>query len=467
MRRPLEDRPFWQLIAPGLGFAAIAGLVALDQGLWFDEIWTLVDFGRLPFGELLTTYGSDNNHPLYTLLARLALLAFGEVAWALRLPAFIFGLLAIVELGRLGRLVLDPVRGALAATILAVAGPQIWFSTNARGYSALLFFSLLATRHLVASRVDSSRRLMLKQALALALGSWVHATMIFVALGQLVGGALLLRDLRRRRVVGAVLLAGLFSLLFHLPILGEMYRFLLGGGGHEKVTSSWNSPLWMLRETAARLGLPLAAALAAAVPALVFGLVGLRRLAATDRMLPAMVLLPALIGGGCMIGLGRNLWPRFFYFELGFAILVAVAALVPGPRRDEGRGRRFWRLAAGSALIVGSALTIVTSRPFMPKQDFAAAASFADTLPAGRVVTVGLARMPCADYLHRPYLAVDDRAELESLLDGRDLWVLDTLPIWLEERRPELARLIADRGRIERRFPGSLGGGSILVWRLR
>ncbi len=442
-------------------------LPALHGGLWFDEIWTLVDFGRLPLGELLTTYGSDNNHPLYSILARVSILIFGEQAWSLRLPALIFGLLSIVELHRLGRLLLGPRRALLAAFILAIAGPHVWFSTNARGYTALLYFSLLATRQLLLMREDRGRGPLIKQALALALGSYVHATMVFVALAQFVGGALVLRGRRRRRALGAVLLAGAVSLALHAPILGEMSDFLLGGEGHAKMSSVWNSPLWMLREAAARFGLPFPVAVIAGLSGLVLGGIGLRRLARIDVMLPVMILGPALLGAVTMIALGRHLWPRFFFFEIGFALLLVVMPLGERPTGSRFGLRRSVDRLLILVLVTLALLSLLRSQPLRPKQDFAGAATHADELPAGRVATVGLARMPYADYIVRPYRAIEKRAELEAMLAEGEVFVIDTLPIFLETRQPEIARLVRERGVVEMRFPGSLGGGDVVIWRLR
>ena len=46
----------------------------LDYGLWCDEIQTLVEHVRRPLDSIVTTLGSDNNHPLYTVSAWLSML---------------------------------------------------------------------------------------------------------------------------------------------------------------------------------------------------------------------------------------------------------------------------------------------------------------------------------------------------------------------------------------------------------
>ena len=45
-----------------VGLALILRFIALGDGLWFDEIQTLVDYARLPAGQVVTTFDSQNNH---------------------------------------------------------------------------------------------------------------------------------------------------------------------------------------------------------------------------------------------------------------------------------------------------------------------------------------------------------------------------------------------------------------------
>ena len=41
----------------------------LGEGLWLDEIITDYEYVRLPYHEIITTYDSENQHFLYTLIA--------------------------------------------------------------------------------------------------------------------------------------------------------------------------------------------------------------------------------------------------------------------------------------------------------------------------------------------------------------------------------------------------------------
>ena len=53
--------------AIGVALFAVALLLrlpGLDSGLWFDEVWMLVDFVRAPLGTIVASYPTDNHHPI-------------------------------------------------------------------------------------------------------------------------------------------------------------------------------------------------------------------------------------------------------------------------------------------------------------------------------------------------------------------------------------------------------------------
>jgi 4-amino-4-deoxy-L-arabinose transferase-like glycosyltransferase len=75
--------------------ACVLRVIGLNAGLWYDEIDTLVHYVRPSFFDLITHYPSLNHHVLYSLQAKASILVFGESAWALRLPAFLFGMASI------------------------------------------------------------------------------------------------------------------------------------------------------------------------------------------------------------------------------------------------------------------------------------------------------------------------------------------------------------------------------------
>jgi mannosyltransferase len=107
--------------------AAVLRAISLNDGLWFDEILTLVLFARPPLERIVTEYPNSNNHPLYSILAHVSMAGFGEHAWSLRLPAMIFGVAAVPAVYAVARLVSDRRESLLAAALMAVSYHAVWF----------------------------------------------------------------------------------------------------------------------------------------------------------------------------------------------------------------------------------------------------------------------------------------------------------------------------------------------------
>ena len=122
---------------------------------------------------------------IYSLLAKLCLLWLGDTPFALRFPAVAFGLLGIGAVYALGRKVASAREGLLAAALLAVSYHHVWFSQNARGYTALAFFALSATLLLLRVLEDGHRRDALGYAVVAALGTYTHLTMACVVAAHL------------------------------------------------------------------------------------------------------------------------------------------------------------------------------------------------------------------------------------------------------------------------------------------
>src|SRR5262249_24105119 len=126
----------------------------------------------------------QNNHLLYTLLARLSFLIFGESVWSLRLPAVLFGVGSIWAVYLFSCQVATWKEGLLSAGFLAFSYHHVWFSQNALGYTALLFWTLLSSWLIVRAWREAKVELWLMYGLTTALGLLTHITMAFVVVGQ-------------------------------------------------------------------------------------------------------------------------------------------------------------------------------------------------------------------------------------------------------------------------------------------
>ena len=175
----VAKRYWWALAALTLVALALR-LWRLDSGLWLDEVFTLLDFGRVPFTEVVAMFPSQNQHMLYSVLMHLPLALWGESAWALRLPAVLFGVGGVWAVFLLGRKLVGVRQALLAAALMTVSYHHVWFSQNARGYTGLMLFTTLPTWLWLEARDRQGWRWWVAYAVALWLGLWVHTTMVFV-----------------------------------------------------------------------------------------------------------------------------------------------------------------------------------------------------------------------------------------------------------------------------------------------
>ncbi len=220
---------FW-IIGGLMLLGTVLRIIGLNNGLWYDEIATLVEYVRKPLPEIVSHY-SRNNHFLYSVLAYATLNVFGEYPWTLRLPAVVFGVACIPALYALGTIVTSRLEALLAAGLLAVSYHHIWFSQNARGYTGLLFWTLISTFFLLRGLRDNKLCWHIAYGWAAALGLYTHLTMGFVLVAQLLASmssqlapqANGVR-LRLRRTAIGLTLAAVISLLLYAPVLMQMHQ---------------------------------------------------------------------------------------------------------------------------------------------------------------------------------------------------------------------------------------------------
>lgn len=445
-----------------LAVATLVRLVALDAPLWLDEILMLEDFIRAPAERVLTTFSSDNHHPLYTIVAWISAALLGESAASIRLPAVMFGVGGLALAYGLGRRFLDRGPCLFAVASLALAPQHVWFSQNARGYTAVAFFALWALDtwvDVLAGRRESR----LPCATALGLAVWTHLTAVFLAAGCAVGLLVdrLLPAERRsgsptagREGLATLAGASIIGFLLYAPMLGDMYRFFLRPVA-EKPDSPWRSPLWTLGELASGMG---AGSTALGAVVLVVGLAALLRgFGAVRNRAPGLgiaVAAPLVLAPLVTFALGRHLWPRFFFAEAAPCVLIALAgalATFPPLRPAVARTAAALALAAVAMRLPGA---------YAPKQDFDGAAAWIASQPdAGSpIICVGTAFWALRTSEGAVFTGADDAASFSALLDrdGRS-FVVSASPIFVEAYRPGVGRLLSSRCDRVRVFPSTLG----------
>lgn len=489
------------IVAVGLGLRC----VGLASSFWVDEVDTLQTILRQSLGEIVTSYASENKHPLYSVLARLSVDAFGANEVAMRLPALLLGLASLWAVARLGRQLLDETTGLLAALLLAVSAHHVSFSQNARGYTGMLLFTVLATSEFLRLLSAPTRGARWRYALFAALAVYTHLTAAFAFSGHaLVWAALWWRDRRgpdsaaRASAAGRSLVdctalpparatsAALFAmagaaalgLLLYLPMLGDLVAAFTaraqGAGASVAKVEPWTSPAWAVQQAVTSLGgswLAFGGLAFAAVLAIV-GAASLWRNG--RRRFVLMHLLAPPIALGFLLLLHRHLYPRFFFFEAGFAAI----ALVRGARISGGwlscnlpgckvQRTQLWGVAVVMVVAAASALSL-DSVYAHPRQDFvgARAAVEARAGPGDVKVAVGAAKLVLPGWYAPEWRIADTAAELAALRSsGAVTWLVHAQSEQLAAARPDLWTAVERDFPIVVELPGSLGGSSVWVRR--
>lgn len=487
----LSPTDWWWLVGL-VGLSLLLRCYHLDASLWYDEVLTLVDYVRLPVKEQITTYRSLNNHILYTLLARGAIVSFGESAWALRLPAALLGVASVVALWWLARQLVSPWEARLTALMMAVSYHHVWFSQNARGYTGLLLFSLLATVFFLRCISSASRLWPVAYAVDFALAMYMHLSAVFLFVCHaLLAGVLLAQHARQtgnergefsspwRLIVG---LAGGAALTFVLyaGLIPQMIDTFTDASTTPTRPSvaEWKSPLWTLLEAVRSLqyagwtvwlGLPVAGGLT---------LVGLGDF---YRRRPLVALLLILHVPLTMLGLwmlALRIWPRYFFVDLGFVLILLVhgafiAAEVVSSRWSNDGGRKLskpWPGVAVVAVLIGGSTLLLPRNYRFPKQDFRGARDFVEARrdPGDVVVATGLAATSFEKYFAPEWETVQTPEELEQCRrQGGGTWVVYSFPTHTKTAYPDLVAALEEEFTLVRTFPGTMGEGDVFVYRSR
>ncbi len=477
-----RNRSDWLWLAAILALALVLRIPGLNGPLWYDEILTVDTHLRLPWGEMMRAY-SMNHHYLHDVFAKAAILAFGEQSWSIRLPALVFGIAGIAAMWWLARDIAG--RGAALATalLMALSFHHIWFSQNARGYTGIAFFSTVGLI-LFLRGIDRPRAATwIAFGVALAAAVFTHLTAIFffAALAILWLWTLVARrgrpEWRRLALMpllGAAVGAGL-TLLAYLPILPGILEAArtVSDTSAVDVMQEYQNPLWTVAE-ALRTAIGSAGPRVLAVGLVVLALVlaGAVRLAGRAPLFAPAVGLHILLTIGVLLAIGGRIWPRFFFADIGFLLLLIVAgveAVTAFVARILGRpGIRPALLGLAVALMALVSLMLAVRNYAAPKQDLAGAYALAEAArrPGERIYALGPAAAVFRNHFHADWGAIEDEAAYRAAMQaagpitlvvafpGR---VLRQIPALASDRQAGLTLL--------RDFPGTLGDGEVLVLR--
>ncbi len=194
----------------------------LGESLWYDEIAAWLSFGIHGPGSIMGNLYDPANHVAHTLLSWFAVDLFEPALGfelALRLPALLFSLGAIVGMYALARRTLTRRAAVIAGLLMAVLPVAVLEGVEARGYSMMICFSAWATWLLVATRTNDRAWLWCAYAGVCALGVWTHFVTAFVPIGHAVW--FLWRATRHKERAWAV--RGALALIFAAVLTITLY----------------------------------------------------------------------------------------------------------------------------------------------------------------------------------------------------------------------------------------------------
>ncbi len=457
--------------------AAAARIVHLNSPLWYDEILTLTTHLRLPWSGMITDY-SMNHHYFHDLFAKATMDMFGESAWAIRLPAMIFGVAGIAAMWVLARDIAGPGTAHVTALLLAVSYHHIWFSQNARGYTALALFSTLGMIAFLRGMQRPAKVAWATFGLCLAAAVFTHLTgaFFFLALGLVWLGALAVKRDRSGLVALPLLGAGtgiVLTALVYLPLIPGILATVgdVAGTSSVDVMQEYQNPIWTAVE-AMRTGVGSGDGLLTGLAGLlVVVLIGIGAVETTSRapLFAPGVLASILVTVAILMALGMRIWPRFFFVDIGFLMLMIalgvrkvsgwLARLFPA-----GLARLVWPIAVLSMLAVSCALA---ARNYaMPKQDLAGAYALVEKSrkPGERIYAVGHAGAAFRDYFGADWQPMMEEQEYQAAMAvPGPVTLVVAFPARTFRRIPGLD---TDRGGVlteVKWLPGTLGDGGVVV----
>ena len=481
-----KTTPFVFVAMVALSIVALAlRLWNLNSDLWIDEVFTLLDFVREPIGEILTSFPSQNQHMLFSILAHVSTSIFGESSWSLRLPSVFFGIASIWAFFFMCRRLVGTREALLGSVLMTVSYHHIWFSQNARGYMGLLLFTLMATWFWFEALEINKWKWWLGYATSIVMGMWVHPTMAFVVAAHgIVYVALLIWPgilgstasafSPERRVGIRPFVAWLMSVTVTLQLYALSLPEFLAVGLHEQSKDSeWTNPIWVVTESLQSFKIGFAGTLVLVCGG-AFVAFGWARLFNLNRRAAVLMVLPALLAGLSMLLLGHNIWPRFFFFSMGFGLLTVIHGAIELPKNiarysEPLRAKQSIVSFAGVGFclfVIIASLTTLPKNYALPKQNFSGAKNFVESNIASGdgIVAVSLAGVIYGSYLEPHWPVASTGSELETIQQGSErVWLVYTLPIEVKAFRPDLCKIIENDYELVKVFPGTLNGGEVFV----
>jgi mannosyltransferase len=363
--------------------ALVLRLHGLTRGLLWDEILTAMY--SVEAGSVWTTLSSSiifNNHIGYSIFARFSESLFGRHEWALRLPALLFGLASIYWLWIFTRSFLRPNIAIIATFLLAISPAHVFWSESARGYSAMILFTLISSYFYLNLLRSPSYFLAFMFVGASVAGIYFHLYSTFVTIVQ----ALFLVYLARKEITGKLSSWHLYrdsfrviwtsfgaitllSIACYAPVLPFLAHNIVKRG---RLNFRPLFPVWVIEQLSAWSLAPLAVLV---FLLFILGLISLwRSYPEEGRYFVMLLLFPLLI---VWLWSPFDLYERFFSYYLPYYVSLVAAGLSTLWYFSEKRANKLYSHFVRLICITAAGLMIYgwvfISWHDIPQEDFRAA----------------------------------------------------------------------------------------------
>jgi hypothetical protein len=441
-----EDRQSTWLLVAILALAAILRFIGSNNSLWFDEIVTVREYVREPLGVIVAKYNAANNHVMNSVLAHFSVLAFGEQPWAIRLPAVLFGIGGVWAFALVARTLWRWDLALLGTVLFAVSYHHVYYSQEARGYSAFVFFALLSgwslIRLLDAPSPQDARFYGIVYALSLGFGTWSLLLMVFVIAGQ----AVVLLAARRFSVLPWMVCGVALAGILYAPMAGALLRY------HLDPSRQGPGLMFFLGELRP-VALPL---LVAAPIGALLALRLLRRAPLQGFLLLAPIALNIVV---FPFVLGVSLHPRTFIYALPIAYLLLLEAFDWCLPRFEGL------VVAIAGVVAAGSLALLWMFYPLPKQAFQEALDYVAAHRRSGDRVVGLRLGGRAARFYDPSVVVaENLAQTQQVIaDPGRTWILLTFRNEMRNAEPSLDEWVEANSRSQVRLRGTIGDGDVEI----
>lgn len=205
-----------------------------NQSLWNDELSTWGQSHSDDLSEVITRGVQPSVHPPgYQILIYFIEKYIGESEHVLRFPSVVSGILSIFAIFLLGVQLYTYKEGLIASAFMATFHCPIFFSQEARSYSMLLLFTMLATYFWIAilrslnEKGSVSSKMLSGYIINAIISSYLHYFGLYLVILQGLGAVVFSIHCRRRLTCILLIYFGIF--LAYIPWLPTMWEHLNKG----------------------------------------------------------------------------------------------------------------------------------------------------------------------------------------------------------------------------------------------